>query len=75
MNGKFKTILFGFKRRDVIDYIKAVSSEKGRLEEENARLTNELREVKDELESLKAAASDSAQRLETLEKRSASKFV
>ena len=67
MNGKFKTILFGFKRRDVIDYIKAVSSEKGRLEEENTRLTNELCVVKDELESLKAASSDSAQRLETLE--------
>lgn len=67
MNGKFKTILFGFKRRDVIDYIKLLSSEKGRLEEENAHLTNELQSVKDELDTLKAAAADSTSQLEALE--------
>lgn len=54
MNGKFKILPFGFNRREVIEYIKELSSEKGKLSEENQRLSDGLESVRGELEALTA---------------------
>ena len=42
MNGRFRTSFSGFNREDVLDYIKQLSEEKARIEEDNLRYKQEL---------------------------------
>ena len=68
MNGKFRIIPFGFRRGDVIEYIKELSSEKGRLAEENQRLEQELESVQGRLDSLTGLLDSNIGKLEQLER-------
>ena len=58
MNGKFRVIPLGFNRRDVIEYVKGIASEKGELIEENRRLETELELAQAQIEELKAQLSE-----------------
>ena len=58
MNGKFRVKPIGFNRRDVIDYVKGIASEKGELIDANRRLEEELELAKAEIEELKAQLAE-----------------
>ena len=65
-NWKFKSEVFGgFNRRDVINYIEKLASERNELQKENERLSERISEMEKELLDKSSADSATIAQLET----------